>query len=480
MADWESLIPRSLFSILGSGRSPELYPVYLDVLIELYKRTIGSGLRYNEARDIADDVLLEHNINQLPEEDDEEDISDTDEITISNSAKVLRRLQKAKWLKRETDISGRDVIRFPLYVFKLLPVFIQIKEEQQVEYDALLFSISKLLSQDVQIPRKQAINRAYQQMVELTDNILSLLQLIASMQPDVERLTKETISSWLGQYLDSQTKGHYTHLKLRNSPDKWYADIVDRARQLHEEREVIAEESLRSSINSIEQPSPTDIRESGNYIAGQLRYIEQQMEALSLMTKEMDDLEQQLARTFVRRVDLITASANVQILLESSQALFDKLQALPGRGDPQIDFITINLPGLRAISPHSADWRSRTPSQQSVYYNEDLVILNQENLSPAELQAFIHTSSPGPREIEHYFEQVFNDRQKMMVADLLGETAEDAEKLIRLLNYCGLSDKFEFVIFVPEQLDFYTPLPMVENDFLRVSNAIIKRRLSIK
>jgi hypothetical protein len=98
-----------------------------------------------------------------------------------------------------------------------------------------------------------------------------------------KRLTKETISSWLGQYLDSQTKGHYTHLKLRNSPDKWYADIVDRARQLHEEREVIAEESLRSSINSIELPSPTDIRESSNYIAKQLRYVEQQMEDLSLM-----------------------------------------------------------------------------------------------------------------------------------------------------------------------------------------------------
>jgi hypothetical protein len=158
MADWESLIPRSLFSILGSGRSPELYPVYLDVLIELYQQTIGSGLRYNEARDIADDVLFEYNINQLPEEEDEEDISDTDEITISNGAKILRRLQKAKWLKRETDINGRDVIRFPLYVFKLLPVLIQIKEEQQVEYDALLFSISKLLSQDVEIPRKQAIN----------------------------------------------------------------------------------------------------------------------------------------------------------------------------------------------------------------------------------------------------------------------------------------------------------------------------------
>ena len=193
----------------------------------------------------------------------------------------------------------------------------------------------------------------------------------------------------------------------------------------------------------------------------------------------MDDLEQQLARTYVRRVDLVTASANVQILLESSQRLFDKLQALPGRGDPQIDFAAINLPGLRAISPRSTDWRFRTPSQQPVYI-EDLVVRNQEGLTPAELQTLIHNSSPGPREIEHHFEQVFRERQEMMVADLLGETVEDAEKLIRLLNYCGLSDKFEFVIFVPEQLGFYTPLPMVENDFLRVSNVTIKRRSSIR
>ncbi len=476
MTDWVSLIPRSLFSILGSGRSPELYPVYLDILIALYQRTIGSGLPYNEARDIADDILLEYNINQLPEEDDEDDgnIDDTDGITISNGAKVLRRLKKAKWLKRETDVAAKDVIRFPLYVFKLLPIFIRIKEDQQIEYDALLFSISKLLSKDVEIPRKQAINRAYQQMVELTDNVQALLQLIASMQPDVERLTKETISPWLGQYLDSQTQGHYTHLKLRNSPDKWYADIVDQARQLHEERETIAEESLRSSIGNIEHPPPIDIRESSNYIAKQLRYIEQQMEELSQMIKEMDSLEQQLARTYTRRVDLVTASANVQLLLESSKALFDRLQTLPGRGNPKIDFETINLPGLKAISPHSANWRSRTPSQKPIYI-EDLVILNQEELSSEELQVLIHTSSLGPHEVEAHFDQIFDGKQEMMVSDLLGETIEDAQKLIRLLNYCGLGE-FGFGIFALEQQGFHTPLPMVENDYLRVSNVIIRRR----
>jgi len=69
MHEWNKTLPRSLFSLLGSGRSPELYPVYLEVLLRLYEHGLqyaALGLEREQAKQLAEQAFSESGLSSLP------------------------------------------------------------------------------------------------------------------------------------------------------------------------------------------------------------------------------------------------------------------------------------------------------------------------------------------------------------------------------------------------------------------------------
>src|SRR5690242_17377023 len=108
---WGESIPPTLFSILGRI---DLYPVYIESLTNLFEQVVQTGkLPYSEARDCIERVLMAYGIGELPYDNEFDDAMDGD-LKISYPGIVLRRLEKAGWLRRETDrLTGDDVLRIP-------------------------------------------------------------------------------------------------------------------------------------------------------------------------------------------------------------------------------------------------------------------------------------------------------------------------------------------------------------------------------
>ena len=196
---------------------------------------------YDEAKDIIDTILRQHDVHDVESEDDDVEAESRpgprdDELKMSDSAKILRNLEHSRWIYREPDRrTGQDMIRFPRHAYSLIPALMDIKQDEDVEYDVMLMSISSLLSDDVRKVRKaHAVAHARRQMAKLIDDVKRLLQELASMRPEIERLENTGLSGWPQQFAESRQGHSYRMFKLRHSPDRWHADIVMQTRRLRE------------------------------------------------------------------------------------------------------------------------------------------------------------------------------------------------------------------------------------------------------
>jgi Wadjet protein JetA len=271
MTDWQSIVPRSAWSILGSGPSPELYPVYLDVLLALYgtttRYTTGLGLPYEQARATADLVIEEHGIYQTLPEDEFYDPELESDLSISHGAKLLRRRERAGWLRREWDqIPGNNMVRFPAFAFVVLSSLAELQEVESVESDTVLVSILDILT-DERVQKRQAIRQAHHLMARLIEAAQSTAHQLASWSPEVERLRPSDLSSWVAGYRGSQAEQEYLRFKLRHSPDRWHAEITASVNDLQENISRIVADSVGKGGVLTPHPTPDDVARTASEVA---------------------------------------------------------------------------------------------------------------------------------------------------------------------------------------------------------------------
>lgn len=482
MTSWNDFIPRSAFRVLGSGPNPELYAVYVDVLIDLLDQILSNGkLPYEEARDRVDGVLVAHGINELPQDAEFDDPVDN-EIKIGYPAKVLRRLEKAGWLRRETDrLTGEDLIQFPRYTFRLLRTLIEIREDQDIEYDAMLVSILRLLSQTEISPRK-SIALANRQMLELIEGIQGLIQQFVSLRPDVEALDHKDLAEWSERYSQSALKKAYDNLHLRNSPDRWYAEIFESTRRLQNQCQQIAEASLTNeSRYSIEQPTPSMVHGIANSISSQLSFIERGIQELVNMLDELDRRATDFTRIYTGRIHTALSSQIAENILHKGDDLFAVLRQLPksrGGGDVMLQ---------RCIS---VSHRFGKVTQSAVVikkWNTDVAPADAkaELEHPTEIILTPETAATlrratkayiGPKKVEEHFLKVFGSRVSMKADELIGASLESGRMFIRLVDCCSLRERFGFEIDWPEQGEEFIAIPTTSNLYIEVSNVTVRKK----
>lgn len=482
MTSWNEFIPRSAFRVLGSGPNPELYAVYVDVLIDLLDQILSNGkLPYDEARDRVDGVLIAHGINDLPQDAEFDDPVDA-EIKIGYPAKVLRRLEKAGWLRRETDrMSGEDLIQFPRYTFRLLRTLIEIREDQDIEYDAMLVSILRLLSQTEISPRK-SIALANRQMLELIEGIQGLIQQFVSLRPDVEALDHKDLAEWSDRYSQSALKKAYDNLHLRNSPDRWYAEIFESARRLQNQCQQIAEASLTNeSRYSIEQPTPGIVHGIANSISSQLSFIERGIHELVNMLDQLDRRATDFTKIYTGRIHTALSSQIAEHILRKGDDLFAALRQLPkarGGGDVMLEK-GITLSHRFGKVTQSAVIIKKSNADAAAADAEDEPDHPTKIILTAETAATLRRATQdfvGPRKVEKHFLKIFGKRESMTAEELIDKSLESGRMFIRLVDCCGLREKFCFEIDWPEQGEEFIPIPTINNLYIEVSNITIRKK----
>ena len=483
---WDELVPRSLFSLFGSGPSADLYSVYLDVLIELFRASAGSdGLRYDLARNRVEDILTAYGLHDLPVDSQFDDLDDSDEeIKTSQAAKILRRFQKSGWIRRETDrLRGDDVIRFPQIAFRLLPILIEMSEGKEVEYDAMLLTILEQLTQ-TRISKRRSIIYARQTMMELLDGVQGLLQQFASLRPEIESINTLGLAEWTSQFNDSSLKKSYDNLRVRNSVDRWYNEIIEGVREMQDQKLEIAQQTLKISNYAFDLPSQSHVRDLADEMGDHLHVIESGMDRLDQMLNDLDKRVSQFSNTLVRRVQVALSSRIAEEVLRSCDEVFESLRSLPsqrGRGDLYFENGINILPKVQMIHPRMIVLRSvqENEREKSVDKIESMMKIDLE-LS-AELLKMIEDSATGelgPRAVEAIFVELFGDDEEKNVSDLIGSTLDEAHRLVRLLDYIGLVGGLGFEIVWPEQGDWLEPFDYFENEFLKVRNVRIRKKFS--
>ena len=485
---WDDLAPRSLFSLFGSGPSADLYSVYLDVLTELFRTSAGSdGLRYDLARNKVEDILAIYGLQEIPPDSQFDDLTDTDdEIRTSQAARVLRRLQKSGWIRRETDrLRGDDVIRFPQIAFRLLPVLIEISEDKEIEYDAMLLTILDQLTQ-TRISKRRSIIYARQTMNELLDGVQGLLQQFASLRPEIESINTLALADWTSHFNESNLKRSYDNLRVRNSVDRWYNEIIESVRELQDQKLEIAQQSLKISDHSFDLPSLPHVREVADEMGGHLNVIENGMDRLDNMLGDLDQRVSQFSNTLVRRVQVALSSRISEEVLQSCDSIFEFLRALPnqrGRGDVYFEKGLNIVPRVQMIHPGMLILRSIQINEREKLEDKIENGMKIDLEYSAELLKMIKDSANGglgPRAVEMHFNDIFGDAQEIIASDLIGTSLEDAHWLVRLLDYIGLAGGFGFDITWPPQDDWIESIAYIQNEHLRVRNISIHKKNSSK
>ena len=485
---WDDLAPRSLFSLFGGGPSADLYPIYLDVLIELFRTSAGAdGLRYDLARNRVEDILALYGLKEILPDSQFDDYEDNDEeIKTSQAATILRRLQKSGWIRRETDrLRGEDVVRFPQIAFRLLPVLIEISEEKEIEYDAMLLTILDQLTQ-TRISKRRSIVYARQTMMELLDGVQGLLQQFASLRPEIESIDTLGLAEWTSQFNESNLKKSYDNLRVRNSVDRWYNEIVEGVHELQDQKMEIAQLSLKISDHTFDLPSLSHVREVADEMGDHLHVIESSMDRLDHMLIDLDQRVSQFSNTLVRRVQVALSSRIAEEVLKSCDDVFEILRILPqqrGRGDVYFEKGINIVPRAQMIHPRMVVLRSAQANEREknidkiesgtkidLEYSPELLKMMKDKAN----------SELGPRAVEAHFEDVFGIDEEKFVSELIGTTVDDSHWLVRLLDYIGLTGGFGFEIIWPHQGDWLETLEITQNEFLRVRNVLIRKKYSSK
>ena len=139
---WTTVLPPTLFSILARS---EMCPLYLDVLVTLLDVVSVTGkLTYIEAKERTENILSQYGLKEIARDVELDDPVPDAESKVSFPGVIIRRLEKAGWIRRDADrITGDDMVRIPPVSIKLIRAFIDIREGAEVEYDAHLISILK-------------------------------------------------------------------------------------------------------------------------------------------------------------------------------------------------------------------------------------------------------------------------------------------------------------------------------------------------
>ena len=483
---WDELAPRSLFSLFGSGPSSELYSVYLDVLVELFRTSAGSdGLRYDLARNKVEDILALYGLHDIPLDTQFDDFTDGDEeIKTSQAAKILRRLQKSGWIRRETDrLRGEDVVRFPQIAFRLLPVLIEISEDKEIEYDAMLLTILEQLTQN-RISKRRSIIYARQTMMELLDGVQGLLQQFASLRPEIESINTLGLAEWTSQFNESNLKKSYDNLRVRNSVDRWYNEIIEGVRELQEQKLEIAQQALKISDHAFDLPSISHVREVADEMGDHLLVIESGMDRLDRMLIDLDQRVSQFSNTLVRRVQVVLSSRIAEEVLQSCDDVFKFLRALPlqrGRGDVYFEKGINIVPRAQMIHPKMVVLRSNQTTEQEKSIDKiesGLKIELEYSVDLLKMIKNLANEGLGPMAVEAHFVDLFGDEEEKNVSELIGTTVEDAHWLVRLLDYAGLTGGFGFEIVWTQQGEWMESFDHVQNEYLRVRNVRIRMKSS--
>ncbi len=107
----------------------------------------------------------------------------------------------------------------------------------------------------------------------------------------------------------------------------------------------------------------------------------------------------------------------------------------------------------------------------------ELGTAEEEEIPPPEFIADIEiVRAPGRREVQRYFNRIFDNRRQMSLENLLDDVEGNLDMLESLLDYCGLDDGFGFQVVFPPVGFTLDSLPSVEGCHLRVSDVVIEKR----
>lgn len=480
MKNWGSVIPPSLFQILGQS---ELYPVYLDTLVACFNILLASSrLTYEQAREAADQVLMDHGLGfarvlpELDEPDDEEE-----GFASRASGRVLQRLQEAGWMRRETDgLSGEDIIHFPEVTITLLRAFLEISDHREVEYDALILSAKNTLN-SVDLPRHRAIGFAYHQMLRLMDGLHGLIQQFIALRPDIERVEHANLYEWTDSFLKSALKNEHDNLRTRHSPERWFPEIVEAIRRLQSETEAIAREALKEGrTHGFDVPNPIAVRQTASQISGQLSFIERCMAQSREAMDELDRRAAEFAAAYNRRVSTALSSQTSEMMFASLEALFAVLQMLPkarGGGNPRLAEGRCIVSRFRVVSPDAITAR-RTgqfdPDVREEFAPEQPDVVRVEDIG----EEYLHHLSRaiGPRAAEDYGRRLFGGRASMTVEEMLDGSLKNALHVVRLLDCCSMEDSFGFEIAWDRLTPQGEPDDFTKSRYRWLSNVTVRRK----
>lgn len=468
--DISTLLPRSLFSILGGGRAPELHPVYLAILERLYdyliRHTDGSFIIYDEARDIADRVILEKGINELQVDEEFGDPVLESDVTVTNGGKLIWRLIRSGWLTRQRSDSGDTVIGFPSPIFVTLGAWQFLRDAPNLEQERIrIVSILEIL-QSNRGSRREAIRFADNQIRLVISNLYRLLNDLQHVGDVIAQGTPpEKLVDWINAYTQQDSPGQaYNDIRQNNSPDRWFPEIHSTLSVLREGLSEIAAENLPYDATR------ADALRIQNELEEHLQNIENGMQNLTGIVDQMDQTVSRSVRAYSQQVSTILNEPAAARVLELINILITQSKGRPAR---------------KAIIP---TWRMRTLTPDSIQFyrrqrrlrGKELVLPDQDQPSP-ELIARERARSVsflGPLEVEEYFNRKFGSRDAMTVEELLQvETWDESLMVSHLLDFCGMETGFAFeVVFPTGTGEIVSAPPVVENEYKRISNVLIRRR----
>jgi hypothetical protein len=481
--DWEAEIPQAQHSLLG--RSPSLRSIYLDVLAELYWQMIngqvrGSGLTYDQARTIADDVAATHLL-KLETGDAFAD-ADFENGAVSQGAKILRRMETAEWFALRYDpLSHQSVVVLSRHAHK----YAQLLQDYLVDplaTDAMLISILELLKQ-TKIPRLVAIDQSLRFTLDLEANLSQRVQQLVAFRPQVERLDGNQLAEWLGGLLDSAVYREYLAFRNEHVPEHWVADIRETLDQHFVSVEaIVAERYGRANLTPLQfEAERARVHSVLRGIEGHLGDRQHNGGILGLIL-EMDAQMRELARLYGQRQRLALNRAVLGSVVNATQRLMVALRERATTKSRRTAKMQLGLFRIRALGPPSLSFRSRTEINMAL--REQVV---SEIAVPDDLELDDLYQYPDSDKVGEHFAEIFGRRETMWVSELMGDTFEETFWLARLLECCGATSNFGFEVVWTDPgphtgdeamrpiLHIDAAPPLVRNEWREFSDVLIRR-----
>ena len=441
------ILPGNLFNLLGTQGRNSLQRHYIAILLRLY--TLAEFNRFGITREVAAAEIVDY----LKAAGNEADITAEIEASLDDAAAeltnpiggqksaqdyasyLLRRLAETGWIEREQHADYSETIILPDYAFTLLEAFRTIQEQKPREFTGQLYTAHQLITSattNKDFSPALAVTQAYENVRQVVRGLSELNQ---NIRRYVERATRESdISDLLHLQFDdyAHTLGPTYHaLKTSDHVSRYRRDILNQVQIWQNDGIWLDRTAEEMATQSRLSPA-----QAGQEISHYLQFIVHQLEGVDPILDDIDHRHAAYLRTSLRQIRYQLGSADGSFK-DRLGALAKLLAALSDEGQLELP---PGSPGLRQTPVRLPDVHSYyTPPMRRTPFNPDNVIL--PTLQPDELIALRAvvmqdvTQAFSPEKVNRKVLSLFNEHQRLNVAELPQELLRDLHWLTTIIAY---------------------------------------------